>query len=294
MSPVRLVVPFAIFTGLAAGLACNTLTGRLATATSSGPEHAQTEIVQTQAFATVSPFATPVTAPFASPTPVLAGGQLPTEAILILEPGLTSRIASPVRVAGFADPTFEQALVVELVGQDGSALVEAPTTIGADVGLRGPFSIDLEFSVAEDQPGRIVVYTTSPRDGGVIHLASVEVTLLAGGASVLLPSQTHAEDITIHEPAADAVIAGGVILVTGFSSPTFEQNLVIDITDGEGNVVGATATTILADAGAGGPFRAELTYVISAEQPGRVTVYSVSARDGGVLHLSSREITLRP
>ena len=45
------------------------------------------------------------------------------EAIVILEPGPGSRLRSPLRVAGVADPTHEQTLVLRGLRPDGSELI---------------------------------------------------------------------------------------------------------------------------------------------------------------------------
>ena len=52
------------------------------------------------------------------------------------------------------------------------------TPTNSSVGQRGPFSLTVPFTVpANSQPGRIQVYTESPRDGAVEHLNSVTVVL---------------------------------------------------------------------------------------------------------------------
>jgi len=106
---------------------------------------------------------TPVTTP---------EGERGPEAILILEPGPGSSVAFPVHVAGEADPTFEQSLVVQITGADGTVITTVPAQINADIGQRGPFGVDVPFGVPSDQPRRISVFSASARDGGLIHLAS--------------------------------------------------------------------------------------------------------------------------
>ena len=102
------------------------------------------------------------------------------ETILILMPGLSSAVTSPVRVSGEAESTFEQNLVIQVADENGAVLTTTPTTIQSEMGTRGAFSAEVEFSVAADQPGRISVFSASPRDGGLVHLASVEVDPAGG------------------------------------------------------------------------------------------------------------------
>ena len=243
-------------------------------------------------------------APVATPVE----GVLGPEAILILEPGPGSSVAFPVHVAGEADPTFEQSLVVQITGADGTVITTAPTQINADIGQRGPFGVDVPFNVSADQPGRISVYSASARDGGLIHLASVEVTLLAsGGAASLAPGQPHEESLAIFSPLVLAAVSGSVAHVTGFSDYVFENQLGVVIC-GEGgagaphpicgtadNVLGAgTAYVNSPDIGQPGPFTADVPYAVTAQVHRRIVVYDSSPRDGGITHLSSREVTLAP
>ncbi|MBI3244369.1 MAG: Gmad2 immunoglobulin-like domain-containing protein [Chloroflexi bacterium] len=99
------------------------------------------------------------------------------EAIFIIEPGSGAIVTSPVRVAGEADPTFEQSLVVQIADESGAVIATAPAQIAADLGHRGPFVVDVSFTVAAEGPGRISVFAVSARDGGLTHLSSVEVIL---------------------------------------------------------------------------------------------------------------------
>ena len=242
-------------------------------------------------------------APVATPE----GGRGP-EAILILEPGPGSSVAFPVHVAGEADPTFEQSLVVQITGADGTVITTVPAQINADIGQRGSFGVDVPFSVSSDQPGRISVYSASARDGGLIHLASVEVTLLAsGGAASLAPGQPHDESLAIFSPLVLAAVSGGVAHVAGFSDYVFENQLGVVIC-GEGgagaphpmcgtadNVLGTgTAYVNSPDFGQPGPFTADVPYAVTAQVRGRIVVYASSPRDGGITHLGSREVTLAP
>ena len=235
------------------------------------------------------------------------GASQPAEAILILEPGNTSSVVSPVHVSGEADPTFEQNLVIQITTADGRVLATQPTTIQNGNGGRGAFEASVPFTVSVGTAGRISVYSTSARDGGLTHLASVEVTLAGGGDATIALAQPHPETHVILQPAAQASLNGGAIHVTGFSDYVFEGQLTLELC-GEGgtgapDLVCGTADNVLAtgtatlsapDVGQPGPFAGDLSYHISAAMPGRVVVFSRSARDGGLVHLSSVPVMLAP
>lgn len=241
------------------------------------------------------PTATP-----AEPSPAL-------EAIVILQPGPLSAIISPVTVAGQSRPTFEQNLVVAVNSEDGGLLTQQATTLDSPAGESGNYSVELQFSVSTPQTGRISVYETSAMDGGIVHLTSVEVTLLAGGAATIQPADIGLESIRIELPAPMAEISGGVITVSGFSDYYFESNLGLWLcgAGGSGAPDGlcGTENNILAvgnamidapEMGQPGPFSGQLTYSVSEQTPARIVVFAASPRDGGLLHVSSIPILLSP
>lgn len=253
---------------------------------------------------TYTPYVITATAPAVTMTP-MEGGAL--EAILIGSPGPGSRVASPVTVQGQSRPTFEQNLVVAVYGEDGEQLALQPTTILAPFPEAGDFSTDIAFLVAAEQPGRISVYETSAMDGGILHLSSVEVTLLPSGAAQIGPAPIHFESIVISAPQPTAQVGGGIITVSGISDYYFEANLGLMLCGGGGsgtpNALCGTEDNILAagnafidspEVGQSGPFSGELSYTIAEPTPARVVVYAASPRDGGLLHVASIPITLMP
>jgi hypothetical protein len=257
----------------------------------------------------------PTSEPLATDTPISGATPLPRangqEAILILEPGINasgvSSVTSPVHVAGQSDPAFEQSIVVEVTDQNGAVVGQVPTQIQADVGQRGPFSAEVPFKIDADQPGRLSVYMTSARDGGVTHLSSVEVTLLASGSASIVSGQPRPEFITIFTPTFQAHLSGGNINVTGFSDYVFESQLGVRVC-GEGgsgapdpicgtvdNILGeGVAMLNVTEMGQPGPFEGNVAYKISAPVHGRVVVFDSSPRDGGLVHVSTVEVMLEP
>ncbi len=246
----------------------------------------------------------PTKAPIQAPT---AGfPQLP-EAIRILAPGLGSSILSPVKVSGEADPTFEQHLMAKVSGENGQAINIKSTSIQVPAGERGPFSLQIPFTVTKNQPGRVAVWSTSAKDGGLVHFSSVEVTLLVSGSAKILAGQSANEVLVITQPAVAATATGGKLLVQGWSGPVFENTLVV-VLCGEGgsgksdpfcgtadNILARTSTTIRApDVGQPGPFSVEISYKVSQAVSGRVAVYYTSPRDGYLQHLASVGVKLEP
>ena len=194
-----------------------------------------------------------------------------------------------------ADPTFEQTLVARLVLDDGTVLAQAPATIGADIGQRGPFAVQLEFSLSGERNALLQVYAESARDGGIQHLTSVGVTLIGNGAPLLMPAGPPLEQLRIAQPVEGAALSGGTALVEGFGLASFEGTLVVEVYDAQGNMVGQQATTVAApDIGLPGPFSVQVPYTVSAVGPGRVVVVDPLPAFDGLGHIASVEVTLAP
>jgi hypothetical protein len=239
---------------------------------------------------TVVPAATTAATPTGAATPAA-----PEEAILILGPGPGSRATSPLQVAGIADTTFEQALVVRLVLDDGSLLALEPTTIQTPMGERGPFEVDVHFVVTEERAALLQVYSTSARDGGLTHLSSVGLRLAPGGPTDIRPGLAGPEHLQIRQPALLDRISGGVAHVEGFGLASFEGTLVVQVYDVDGNQVGSQSIIVQApEMGVPGPFVADVPYHVTAEGPGRVVVLDPLPAFDGVGHLASVEVTLAP
>jgi hypothetical protein len=244
-------------------------------------------------FTPVSPTPDTEASPAATTAPV--GGGAAEEAILIFEPGPSSFLTNPVHVEGFADPTFEQTLVVRIVLADGTEVATQPATIAADVGQRGPFEADLFFNGPGGGNAFIQVFSQSPRDGGVTHLASVGVTLGSAGVAIVVPGQRHPEDIIITQPQTTQSISGGMLHVEGTAVASFEQTLLIELLDADGNVIASQPVIVNApDLGQPGPYAADIAYSVTTSGPGRVVVRDISPAFGGDVHLASVEVSLNP
>jgi hypothetical protein len=114
------------------------------------------------------------------------------ESIYITLPAATAEVSGgSITVSGMSDYYFESQLGLLLCGAGGQgagddlcgtidnvlaqsvAMIDTP-----EVGLPGPFSGVLSYSVNEPTPARIVVYASSPRDGGWLHVTSIPIMLL--------------------------------------------------------------------------------------------------------------------
>ena len=254
----------------------------------------QTAALPTGAIPSQSPAAADTPTPSLPPAAIPID-QMPEEAILILEPGPGSRLVDSIHLAGRAGPTFESHLLVLVVLEDGSVLTSLPLIIQAEMGSRGPSALDIPFELAEERQAFILVSSSSPRDGGVTHLASVGVTLAVEGPAAIRPVESHAERITITRPALGETLSGGLARVEGIALPSFEGTLIVELLDGEGNPLASLPVIVQApDMGQYGPFAIDLPFQVSAPGPGRLVVRDPSVVFQGDVHLASVEVELAP
>lgn len=101
------------------------------------------------------------------------------EQIMIFQPQNADTISCGiVSVEGFGLASFEQTLVIDVLDEMGDVIAtEAVIVEAPDLGFPGLYSAEIEYTVSEPGPGRIVVRDVSPAHGDNVHLNSVEVTL---------------------------------------------------------------------------------------------------------------------
>lgn len=234
----------------------------------------------------------------AEPTPDDEGSADPgvPEAIMIQMPGPGSRLISPIRIAGIADPTHEQTLIVRGFRPDGSEIIPPqPINIAAPLGERGPFEVEIPFTVNVDEQVFLQVYAQSARDGGITHLASVGVVLSASGPENIIYMDGHEEQISIQAPTEGQTVSGGSVHIEGIGIASFEGTFVLEVLDENGNVVGSQPVIAAApDMGLPGTFNADVIFMVSSPGPGRVVVRDPSPAFGGDVHLASVEVQLEP
>lgn len=217
------------------------------------------------------------------------------EAIWIQSPGPGARVTSPLTLRGEADAVFEQTLVAQLVDPSGAVLVRQAVQIDAPAGERGPFEAVLPFTTEEDANALLQVYALSARDGGILHLASVGLTLTSGSPSEGARTGEGEEQLVITRPAAGRELTSGVVQVDGYGVASFEGTLLLSLLDGEGRVLAEAVLTVAAEEmGMAGPFQAELAFQVNDEQPGRIVLTDPLPVFNGLGHVTSIAVTLLP
>jgi hypothetical protein len=113
--------------------------------------------------------------PVQSPqTRAMYSGYLP--AITVRSPVIGAQVGNPVTVSGTAD-VFEATVSVRILDSAGHEIARTFTTATCGTGCRGDYSVTIPYSVPRTQPGTIVVFESSARDGQPVNVQQIPVTL---------------------------------------------------------------------------------------------------------------------
>ena len=111
-------------------------------------------------------------------------------------------VTSPLTVTG-AGAAFEQTLVVRVLDVTGYEIGLGNAMIDGPLGEIGFYTGTISFTVpANAQPGRIQVYSISPSDGAIEHLASVVVMLAGSGLDTTIEQVKAALEMQDYETLA--------------------------------------------------------------------------------------------
>lgn len=160
-------------------------------------------------------------APTSTPRPVPVT-PCPCEAITIVQPAPGITITSPVTVTGMGSG-FEQNLGVRILDATGFEIGSGNAMISGELGARGPYTGVVTFTMPiSAQPGRIQVFSASPRDGAFEHLTSVSVQLPGNGLDAALEQLKAA----LEKPdlAAARQLLGRSFLLGLYRSDSFQSD----------------------------------------------------------------------
>ncbi len=82
------------------------------------------------------------------------------------------------------------------------------------------------------------------------------------------------------------------VTITGEAEFPFEGTLSITLAGEDGSVITQSTTQVDGEYGGRGSFTTDVDFSIDHDQPGRISVYTVSMRDGGLIYLTSVPVML--
>ena len=189
-------------------------------------------------------------------------------------------------------------------------LAAGPTTVEAAAGLRTGLDPGMSFSVSisggvatVDLPGS---FYAGGRDAARLRQAQVVYSLTQFPTVSTVGFQQSGEALGAPVARADyedllpAIVVTSVAIGQRVSSPVtvagtanvFEATVSIRILDADGDPVATTFTTATCGSGCRGEYSVAVSYRSSSEQPGRLQVYEVSAKDGSRINVVDIPVTL--
>jgi len=175
------------------------------------------------------------------PVEVAGSAACPCEALVIASPAPGITVTSPFTVTGLAAASAPSLVVAVL---DGSAqeIGRAYGFAKVGSGKYAPFAVPVTFTVpANSQPGRVQVWSISPRDGAIEHLNSVAVRVQGMELDPLL-SQLDAVTVIRDSTALSSLMADPFQLVVygsrGLELPLSQAGVMLQL---EVNALGAGA-----------------------------------------------------
>ncbi|MCB0131794.1 MAG: hypothetical protein KDD78_13130, partial [Caldilineaceae bacterium] len=240
-------------------------------------------------------------------------------AIDILTP-TEGEIVSPsqVVVTGTGSALPENSVIVQALGDDGVIFGQDVVTVDAELGATGPWEATLRLRVPPGETGRIAAFATSPTDGSRIALDTIAVTFGGDGADnggepeataepeatdEPLPEPTQLPEpeptevprpepttlpenlpsLSISIPVAGEMVSPVEVVVVGQGSDLPENNVVVQALTDDGVLVGQEATTVDADLGGSGEWRATVALRVPPGTTGRLIAIAPSPLDGSIL-----------
>lgn len=236
----------------------------------------------------------PEFAPTATPTRISL--PLPQERLVIEAPGPGSLVASPVRVAGWAGPSFQGKIFVRLIGEQGQEIARTTTYLLAQEGSAGSFVITVPFSLAGvAEAGLVEVSFNNQLNNRLDHLSTRPVVFLSVGEPRIFTNLAVAEKVAVFSPREDRVVRGGIVSIRGGAWLDEDLPLRVEVHDRAGDLVGVADVPVQAPAlGELGTFEAEVAFTIPYSQYGRILVIERSEIPPGVRHVTSLRVWLEP
>jgi hypothetical protein len=230
-----------------------------------------------------------------TPTPLPPLVNMPLEQLVIYEPGPGSQVNSGFRVSGWGGPSFDDRVLIRLLGEDGGVISRGWRYLYVLSGNPGRFNGTIYFNIEHiAEEARLEISTQSWRDRQTTHISTVNLTLLSTGSALVHPARRGTEKLAILSPHEGGVVGGGVALVQGAGWVDSDTPLSVDIVNNRGDSLGSAQVELDAPAvGQLGTFSVEVPYQIDFQQWVHITVFEPSTGNiPGIIHLTSVEVWL--
>lgn len=220
----------------------------------------------------------------------------PPPTINLVRPGLLSKLVSPIQTEFYAVTGADGNITLELVGEDGVVIARKVVDYNGKAGRHIWNAPDLAFEISGVAETARLQVSTRDNVGRIAELSSVDVVLLSVGRAEINASTPNLAPYMLWQPADDAQISGGLLVVSGLARPVNASPVIIELVNENGNALITKQITIPApaDGETHTPFSVEIPYKVDAPTPLRLIMRQEGSRIPGTVALTSVAITLNP
>jgi hypothetical protein len=221
--------------------------------------------------------------------------EIPEARVQIYQIGELSLLTSPIQVSARLTSQNGKVVRVDLYGEDGRLLAREVRVYKNVPWQAARIGTQLEFEInGVSELGRLLI-SVEDQYGRLIDVNSVNVILLSQGITELKPYSALWQRIIIQEPVPQALIQGGMLVVSGRVRPNSEGPLKVLLIAEDGRVLGQRlADTKIPIPGDYGTFVAEVPYSVSDITSALLVVYEDGGQLSDIAHLTSLEVILSP
>jgi len=232
----------------------------------------------------------PLLPPTSTPFPTI-----PESRAQIVRFGELSLVTSPLGVTTRLSAGNGKVARVDLYGEDGRLLARYVRVFNTVPWTKAVFTTELAFEIsAVAETGRLQV-SLEDISGRIIEVNSINLILLAQGATELTPSTGVSARIVIQDPKPMILVQGGTLYVSGLVKPGSDQPLKVALLDQVGHVLGQRIASVnQPDASIHGTFFAEVPYTVPDLTDALLVVYENGGIISEYLYLTSIEVVLSP
>jgi hypothetical protein len=221
--------------------------------------------------------------------------EIPEARVQIYQIGELSLVTSPIQVSARLTSQNGKVVRVDLYGEDGRLLAREVRIYNNLPWQAARIGTQLDFEInGVSELGRLLISVEDPY-GRLIDVNSVNVILLSQGITELKPYSALWQRIIIQEPVPQALIQGGMLVVSGRVRPNSEGPLKVLLIAEDGRVLGQRlADTKIPIPGDYGTFVAEVPYSVSDITSALLVVFEDGGQLSEVAHLASLKVILSP
>jgi len=229
-------------------------------------------------------------------SPTAIPNTLPYGDIQILNPGPLSKVRSPLQFHAYLFPGEDNRVRIALYGEDGRLLVRKVIRYSSPQENKVHLKRDLDFKIPGVAETARLEVSTQDVYGRLTALSSTDVILLTEGDADINPPLDLYEKIIIEEPIPNTLVQGSSLIVKGYTRYADQGQLLVQIVNYQGGVVGSKIIGISDQELELGYhfFAGEVPYQVGSATWVRVQVSAQDDNLSEVLHTASVRILLSP